>query len=859
MLFFINLKQIFMKKYFTCKLLLLTLVVFGWASNVSAQDYRVVKAWDFLNWSAETVADLNADETNWEGRDADPETTAWQRHRTKLANPTILVANGNVITETSGIEFPALTANNITIRHNYGEFGLQFGSSNQWITIKNLKKDQKVEIQIKSASNTEARGIAELTNMTGTVGTETYLLGTELNTYELSVTADGDVRFKYNSGIIINSIKVSEIAKKVAYIYQTAYSSTWNVENDPIRLALEEAYDVTDIEYPNTTTENSTVVDAAMQDILDANYDLVVVAEAIGGTNSYALGLKNIVGKVPMLNMKSFFYASNRWGWATSTTGGVNTAKGITSVVVDNAYSAHPIFDGVTIAADGTCEVFSTSVAANNQIQAYTNVAAIIAGDPVLATDGTNYAIHEHVSTGEAVDYRYILLPISSDAIIGNFSDNGLKLVMNTVAYLADTENYYVYAQAETPVITSATSAIDPDFLTVTITTATEGASIYYTLDGTDPTDASTLYSAPFELMASSTIKAIAIKDGARNSDIASEEVVNPNYKQAETPVITSAENGNMVTVTITSATAGASIYYTINGNTPTASSLLYTAPFDIAASCTVKAIAAKENMQTSEVASEDIVNPNYVPRTKQLYWADFNEQPDLWGLDDTDVFASGSAAGEKTYSDVSMVIGTTGGQRVRVQTQSASQVVGSSYGPASEADMGASNKAISFLTGGTSGYMYTTKKFTGPFDVVLWWCGARDAQYTEKLTISVKTAEATEWTEVETISTNSTKAYIKQAVSYNGTDAVAVKVACASENGNNNNLLIFDMKVMAEDPNTGVADNNIDNSNKVVSYKEYYDIMGKKLSVKPVNGIAIEKVVYEDGTIEYVKVRCTK
>jgi len=56
-----------------------------------------------------------------------------------------------------------------------------------------------------------------------------------------------------------------------------------------------------------------------------------------------------------------------------------------------------------------------------------------------------------------------------------------------------------------------------------------------------------------------------------------------------------------------------------------------------------------------------------------------------------------------------------------------------------------------------------------------------------------------------------------------------------------------------------GIADNNVDNSNKVVSYKEYYDIMGKKLSAKPVNAIAIEKVVYEDGTIEYVKVRYTR
>ena len=56
-----------------------------------------------------------------------------------------------------------------------------------------------------------------------------------------------------------------------------------------------------------------------------------------------------------------------------------------------------------------------------------------------------------------------------------------------------------------------------------------------------------------------------------------------------------------------------------------------------------------------------------------------------------------------------------------------------------------------------------------------------------------------------------------------------------------------------------GVTDKNIDNSNKAIDYKEYYDMMGKKLSAKPLNAIAIEKVVYEDGSIEYLKVRYTK
>ncbi len=46
----------------------------------------------------------------------------------------------------------------------------------------------------------------------------------------------------------------------------------------------------------------------------------------------------------------------------------------------------------------------------------------------------------------------------------------------------------------------------------VEITSPTEGATIYYTLDGSDPTAESTAYTAPISIEASATLKAIAIK-----------------------------------------------------------------------------------------------------------------------------------------------------------------------------------------------------------------------------------------------------------------------------------------------------------------------------------------------------------
>lgn len=60
---------------------------------------------------------------------------------------------------------------------------------------------------------------------------------------------------------------------------------------------------------------------------------------------------------------------------------------------------------------------------------------------------------------------------------------------------------------------------------TVTLACATEGAKIYYTLDGTDPTKESTEYTAPFSLDKTATVKAIAY-DGDKASTVSTKEFV---------------------------------------------------------------------------------------------------------------------------------------------------------------------------------------------------------------------------------------------------------------------------------------------------------------------------------------------
>ncbi len=75
-----------------------------------------------------------------------------------------------------------------------------------------------------------------------------------------------------------------------------------------------------------------------------------------------------------------------------------------------------------------------------------------------------------------------------------------------------------------TPVITGETPF--DENTEVTITCATEGASIYYTLDGADPTSASTPYAGAFELTETTTVKAIAYDATGAASSVATKEFV---------------------------------------------------------------------------------------------------------------------------------------------------------------------------------------------------------------------------------------------------------------------------------------------------------------------------------------------
>ncbi len=78
----------------------------------------------------------------------------------------------------------------------------------------------------------------------------------------------------------------------------------------------------------------------------------------------------------------------------------------------------------------------------------------------------------------------------------------------------------------------SLTSRVDKPTITIdnsglaTVACATDGATIYYTTDGSTPTTSSATYSAPVQLSNPQTIKAIAVKSGYTNSEVATADFI---------------------------------------------------------------------------------------------------------------------------------------------------------------------------------------------------------------------------------------------------------------------------------------------------------------------------------------------
>lgn len=152
----------------------------------------------------------------------------------------------------------------------------------------------------------------------------------------------------------------------------------------------------------------------------------------------------------------------------------------------------------------------------------------------------------------------------------------------------------------------------------VTLSCATSGASIYYTTNGDAPTTASTLYTGPITVSATSTLKVIGAKANYDDSTVLELAFV---FECLDvTSDVTSGTFTRGQLVTLSCLTTTASIYYTLDGTTPSSAKTLYTAPFVLGTTATLKAIAIQSGYTNSAVLSEAIVITTYDVESNESY-----------------------------------------------------------------------------------------------------------------------------------------------------------------------------------------------------------------------------------------------
>ncbi|MGE0447616.1 MAG: chitobiase/beta-hexosaminidase C-terminal domain-containing protein, partial [Vicinamibacterales bacterium] len=225
---------------------------------------------------------------------------------------------------------------------------------------------------------------------------------------------------------------------------------------------------------------------------------------------------------------------------------------------------------------------------------AYTTALQVKVTSPVTdavtrySTDGSDPGeLHPQVANGGTV-------AIAANATLKVRAWEGGRLPSDVV------EASYTF-QPSTPAFSPAGGTYSSPRL-VTISSSA-GATIHYTVDGTQPDATSPVYTTPLHVATSRTIAAIALRPGWA----ASETAIHTYQLQLgvlPAPVISPASGTyeSPVTVSISSMT-GSTAFYTLDGSTPSPESAVYQGPFVVAARTTVRTRAIKADYEDSPTA----------------------------------------------------------------------------------------------------------------------------------------------------------------------------------------------------------------------------------------------------------------
>ncbi len=451
---------------------------------------------------------------------------------------------------------------------------------------------------------------------------------------EFNFKCDPGKQVGLNNLVITGTYTLPE-AFKVAYLAGAdVVDGTCNeaifkaLEADPIM-------DVTPLNFDEVTLTGDLATDGL------ADYDLVVIAGPTGSKTSLATSFDKILGKIPVLNTKAFWYNKTN---PNIGGGGANpgTAENPSMTLIpDYLYVEHDIFAGLS-RIDTVMPFAKAGREGGRYLQGIPSETTF--EHDVIATANGAASVAEHWFDGNV---GYLIIPIDGEGaeytvLDGALTEDGERMFVNAAKYLLWGEPYVlpIVGTCATEITTTPLEGEWEGYYELTITATPDTAKIYYTTDGTVPTTESKLYEAPDTLLKNCLIQAIAVSpEKWYDSPVDSLEFVNETLAALPAPVITLAQNadGKCIDVTIAISSeefdlTGAQILYTLDGTDPIENGEVYSAPFAAYGdSITVMAAAVSEKYNNSPVAIQGIKNENYVAREKVFYSTDFHNPIEEW------------------------------------------------------------------------------------------------------------------------------------------------------------------------------------------------------------------------------------
>ncbi len=869
-----------------------TLIALALAMTLGASAQR--KTWDFTNgFSATTVDALQASfEANKTWTDyektAGEGTGVYYINLNGVVNGTAstydAAGNATAIPEFEGLNFASIKKKGFVIVYNnsqsanesspnglypYGKSYLWFNGSGMSFSFK-APAGQTLKCGIESHKNSEARGwnvFADGTQLSPISGNNVPKFYNDVE-YQLPESQDGTdsvtVKFTSTNGthlyyIIVGEGDEPEVEenKKVAFIYSPA--DGYDVESDFAHVFLPSNYVYTDI----SAADEAVTLDSLQK------FDAVIIGNNVATDAKLVNTLKSAIAYEPMVNLNSKLYAAWGLGSEVAATGGNITITKTSSTFAKN-------LDGF----DAESPTYEILTEGNNLTGV--SLGEYFAADDTLATAGEALAIHQH----NPLRNSYIFLPLTADLTAAN-ADNLSPLLGAALKTVTDTKTDVT--KAIKPTVTE----IYADKLTNVVLSAQKNATIYYTLDGNDPTTSSAVYSDTLAISdANVTLKAIATLDGYLASDVASKVITIKT--QAKAPVITAAPETGKTVVTIATDETGASVYYNFIGSSVQAESQIYTAPIELTEDATVTAFAAGGNFVQSENATEKVEISGQTEDTKRtalishfnsLDWYDGSKAAYLfsWGKTASSIYTAEAAAAptragslkdyEKVCPDGLDWTIMSRGQVVTMENTGFGATVGdgNSYNPATAMDalpVATSNdngtvvitNYITNFGAKVDGEPYTAviqsnKAFQAPFDVVV-YCSNGNGSSAPEIAVQVSTDGENFTTVGDTLVQNQARRlYKRNVVHYDGTDKVYVRLAHV---GGGTKAMVGDIYVLGTKSNpdaipTGIEDAVADGGVAGAKIAAIYNISGAQVGSLQ-HGVNIVK--YTDGTVRKVLVK---